>query len=362
MQHSDLRADPAPGAAAPEPAPEPAAEPPVATRVRRGPPDESLEFPGCRPVPLLRDRLADFEGRLEYWTARTETAWVVAEPAGGIHESTSRRLPELARLIASVRGAPIRSFGSVDLLVKDDAGRAERMMQADETLYLDPRRAALPDGSLVVGEHDLPDVVLEVDQTTDIRRGKLPLYEAWGFPELWLIVPPAGATRLRPAGVTIHRLDGDRYRVVPASVAFPAWTAPEIHVALTEPLTTARTCEVLVRVGRALGVRDGTGPEDDPLLGALIGRERAQGQAAIRAEGRAAGRAEGQADLVRSILRERGIPVAESFAVRAAETIDFGRNARLAAAALACTDEADFWRRLNGNAPEPRPRRVPRGA
>ena len=333
MQHSNLRTAPAPGATAPAPAP----EPPVATRVRRGPPDEDLEFPGCRPVSLLRDRLEDFEGRLEYWTARTETAWVVAEPTGGIHESTSRRLPELARLIASVRGGPIRSFGSVDLLVKDAAGRADRMMQADETLYLDPRRAALPDGSLVVGEHDLPDVVLEVDQTTDIRRGKLPLYEAWGFPELWLIVPPAGATRLRPAGVTIHRLDGDRYRVVPASVAFPGWTAREIHVALTEPLTTPRTCEVLVRVGRALGAREGTGPEDDPLLGALLGRERTAGQA----------------DLVGSILRERGIAVPESFAARAAETIDSGRGARMPAAALACADEADFWRRLNEDAPEP---------
>ena len=361
MQHSNLRTDPTPGAAPPEPA----REPPAATRVRRGPPDEDLEFPGCRPVSLLRDRLPDFEGRLEYWTARTETAWVVAEPTGGIHESTSRRLPELARLIASVRGAPIRSFGSVDLLVKDAAGRADRMMQADETVYLDPRRAALPDGSLVVGEHDLPDVVLEVDQTTDIRRGKLPLYEAWGFPELWLIVPPAGATRLRPAGVTIHRLDGDRYRVVPASVAFPGWTALEIHVALTEPLTTPATCSVLERVGRALGARDGTGPEDDPLLGVLMGRERAQGQAEGHAAGRAAGhaagraaghaegRAEGQADLVRSVLRERGIPVRESFAARAAESVDAGRGARMAAAALTCTDEADFWRQLNEDVPGP---------
>ena len=343
MQHTLPRPDPTPGGAAPEPASS------VATRVRRGPPDEVLEFPGCRPVSLLRDRLEDFEGRLEYWTARTETAWVVAEPTGGIHESTSRRLPELARLIASVRGAPIRSFGSVDLLVKDAAGRADRMMQADETLYLDPRRAALPDGSLVVGEHDLPDVVLEVDQTTDIRRGKLPLYEAWGFPELWLIVPPAGATRLRPAGVTIHRLAGDCYRVVPASAAFPGWTATEIHAALSEPLTTPRTCRVLERVGRALGAREGTGPEDDPLLGALLGRERAAGRAA----GEAAGRAAAQADLIRSILLERGIPVSESFAARAAARVDAAHGARMASAAVACTDEADFWRRLDEDTPVP---------
>ena len=193
MQHTAPRADATPSASATDPGP------PGATRVHRGPPDEALEFPGCRPVPLLRDRLADFEGRLEYWDSRTETAWIVAEPPGGTHESTSRRLPELARLIAAVRGAPIRSFGGVCLRLNDAAGRADRMMQPDETIYLDPRRAKLPGKALVVGDHDLPDVVLEVDQTTDVRRGKLPLYEAWGFPELWLLVPAAGATRRRPA-------------------------------------------------------------------------------------------------------------------------------------------------------------------
>ncbi len=307
-------------------------------RYRRSP--DGLQFPGCRPVRLRRDRLADFEGRLEYWEARTETAWVLAEPAGGIHESTSRRLPELARLIATVRGAPIRAFGAVDLRVNDAAGRAERIMQADETLYLYPRRARMPSGPLVIGRHDLPDVVLEVDHTTDIRRGKLPLYEAWGFPELWMLVPPAGATRRRPAGVTIHRLAGDRYEVVAESAAFPGWTASEIHVALTEPLTTERTCRILERVGRALGARAGTGPQDDPLLRVLGNRE--------RAEGKAAGRAEGQAELVRAMLVERGITVSESFTARAAAVDDTPGGARMAASALACIDEADFWRRLDG--------------
>ena len=318
---------------------------------RRAPADAVLCFPGCRPVRLLRGDLADFEGRLEYWEARTETAWVLKEPTGGIHESTSRRLPELARLIATVRGAPIRSFGSVDLQVNDDAGRADRIMQADETLYLHPRRARMPSGPLVIGLHDLPDVVLEVDHTTDIRRGKLPLYEAWGFPELWMLVPPAGATRRRPAGVTIHRLEGGRYETVAESVAFPGWTASEIHVALTEPLTTERTCQVLERVGRALGVREGTGPQDDPLLRVLGDRERAAGRAegrtVGRAEGRTAGRADGQAELVRAMLRERGIAVSESFTARAAAAVDTPRGARMAAAALACTGEGDFWRLLD---------------
>ena len=294
--------------------------------------DYAARFPGCRPVRLLTDRLPDFEGRLEYWDARTETAWVVAEPTGGIHEGTSRRLIHLAERIALVRGTPIASFGSVDLLVRDARGAPERMMQADETLYLHPGRARLPEGSLVIGEHDLPDVVLEVDHTTDVRPGKLPLYESWGFPELWVVVPPAGERRRRPAGVTIHRLEGGRYRSVAASRAFPGWTAAEIHTALTEPATSTHTWRVLERVGRTLGAREGTGPNDTPLLRSLGERARAEGQA------------EELAALVRSALRVRGIPVSDGFPDTADALVAVPRD-MLMAAALACADEQDFRRR-----------------
>ena len=289
-------------------------------------------FPGCRPVRLLTDRLTDFEGRLEYWDARTETAWVVAEPTGGIHEGTSRRLIHLAERIALVRGTPIASVGSVDLLVRDAGGAPERMMQADETLYLHPGRARLPEGSLVIGEHDLPDVVLEVDHTTDVRPGKLPLYESWGFPELWVVVPPAGARRRRPAGMTIHRLEGGRYRSAAASRAFPDWTAAEIHTALTEPATTTHTWRALERVGRTLGAREGTGPDDTPLLRSLGERARAEGKA------------EELAAIVRSTLRVRGIPVSDRFPEASAALAAVPRDV-LMAAALACTDEQDFRRR-----------------
>ena len=57
-------------------------------------------------------------------------------------EGTSRRLPHLAERIASVRGTPIVSYGSVTLLVRDADGRPQRAMEADETLYLHPTRAA----------------------------------------------------------------------------------------------------------------------------------------------------------------------------------------------------------------------------
>ena len=294
---------------------------------------EALRFPGTSPIPMLRDGFESYDGRIEYWDGRAGTAWVVAENSG-VHEGSSRRLPHLVERIASVRGAPIVSFGSVSLVVRGAEGRAQRALEADETLYLHPDRAATPERSLAVGEHDFPDVVLEVDHTTDVRPGKLLLYEAWGFPELWVVVPPAGATRRRPAGVTIHRLEGGRYRSAPESTAFPGWTAAEIHTGLTEPLPTPATSRVLERVGRALGAREGRGPEDDPLSRALIEEGRARELAAA----------------VQSLLKLRGRSFSPAFPERAASLSGIARDTVMAAA-LACADEADFWRRLDVEAP-----------
>ena len=89
-------------------------------------------------------------------------------------------------MIAQTRGSPIDTFGAADLLVRDARGERQRIMQADQTVYLDPR-ATRPSGPAIeVGGDALPDVVLEVDNTTDVRRGKLALCESWGFPEVWV--------------------------------------------------------------------------------------------------------------------------------------------------------------------------------
>ena len=144
----------------------------------------------------------------------------------------------------------------MDLLLRDEHGEPQFIMQADESLYLHPDRAKLPAAAMVVGEDDFPDVVLEVDHTTDARRGKLSLYESWGFPEVWVDVPDALSPNrprgLRP-GMTIHLLEDGHYRVADESHAFPGWTAAEIHAALNEPAPSERTSAVLERVGGALG-------------------------------------------------------------------------------------------------------------
>ena len=229
-------------------------------------PQPEPEFPGCKPVPLPRTDLEGFDRRLEYWDGNTETAWI-CDPTSPYHERRSRLLNTLVERIALVRGAPINQYGSMDLREQD---APQSIMQADESVYLHPDRSRMPGPSaMVIGVDDHPDVVLEVDHTTDVRRGKLGLYESWGFPEVWVEVPDDTAPsrpRNRRPGLTIYLLEDGAYRTAPESRAFPGWTAEEIHVALNEPRLSERTSAVLERVGTVLGEREGTGPDHDPLL------------------------------------------------------------------------------------------------
>ena len=277
-------ADPTPFAPAPDPGP--------------------LEFPGCRSRRLTAEQLEALEedpkNRFEYWDRDTETVWMVREPAGVPHERPSRRLTRCCELIAAARGSNIECLGAMDLCLLDEQGRKRKVMQADECAYLHPARDRVPtDGGMELGVHDVPDVVLEVDHTTDIRRGKLKLYEAWGFPEVWVDVPdrytPSRRAGLRP-GVTIRLLGEDgRYRESPVSRAFRGWTAAEIHAALNEEGPwTERMCETLDRVGRGLGATEGTGPDDLSWLR----RHRAEG----RAEGEARANARVKALLMERVL------------------------------------------------------------
>ena len=261
-------------------------------------PPSAADFPGCKPVRLPREQIDDCEIRLEYWDTVSETAWI-CDPVTSYHEGPSRRLVRLAERIAEVRGALVECLGSTDLTERDAHGEPQRIMQADEMVYLHPARAKLPRPVLTIGEHDLPDVVLEVDHSTDARRRKLGQYQAWGFPEVWIEVPEARAAsrpRSRRSGVTIHLLEDGAYRETAASRAFPGWTAEEIHAALNEERFTAETSAVLERVGAVLGEREGTGPDDDPLLGAQRRRSHARGHAEGRVKGHAEGHAKGRAE------------------------------------------------------------------
>ena len=180
-----------------------------------------------------------------------------------------------------------------------------------------------------------------MDHTTDVRPWKLGTYESWGFPEVWVEVPERWSrsrARGRRSGLTIHVLEGGRYRESPASVAFPDWRARAIHDALNETAATGWTHARLERVGRTLGERDGTRPDDHPLMRSL----RDEG----RAEGRSEGMAESRAKMVRQMLLSRSIAVSEGFP---ADVPGFAAAPEEAAvrAALACDSERDFRARLS---------------
>ena len=301
---------------------------------------EAHKFPGCRPITIRRDEIDTWEGRLEFWDAETETAWMVRKPTGAAHEQPSQRLAGLGQLIAAVRGSPIECFGTMDLLLRNERGERWRIMQADQSVYLRPGRDRLPDPTgMVVGEHDFPDVVVEVDHTTDIRRGKLRLYEEWGFPEVWVEVPdrraPSRPSGLLP-GLTIHLLDESRYRTATVSRAFPGWTADEIHIAMNEPELSAQTSEVLTRVGRALGDREGTRPDDMPWL--RIQRE----------QGRAVGRAQGRVGFLETLMRRILVSPGETGPVPCLDARDVaGRtDEEVIDTLLLSEDETDFRARL----------------
>ena len=302
-----------------------------------------LEFPGCRPVRISRAEIVDYERRIEYWDAVTEVA-MVCEPVSVYHEQPGQRLSGLTTRIALMRGSPIDTIGAADLLLRDADGAWRRILEADQTVYLHPRTTRPEGARIEVGSDTLPDVVLEVDNTTDVRRGKLALYESWGFPEVWVEVPeqssPSRPAGLRP-GLTIHLLEGGRFRTASSSRAFPSWTAQEIHLALNEREVSYVTMAALRRVGRTLGVAVGTGPDDDPLLRAERLQSRAEGRAKGHAEGRTEALVETQRDAVLQVLKLRGLPVSAAFPRRLVE-FKAVSTATLVQAALECRDEADF--------------------
>ena len=313
---------------------------PRRTRSRAAP-----EFPGCSPFTLRREDLDTWDGRFEYWDGETETAWMVREPTTDTHERPSHRLAGLCQVIAAVRGSAIECLGAMDLVLRGAGGERRRILQADQSVYLHPARARLPRGAgMVIGEHDFPDVVVEVDHTTDVRRGKLWLYEEWGFPEVWVEVPERDSPSRAPSravgrqsGLVIHRLEGGGYRPATESGAFPGWRVEEIHEAMNEDGRSVRTNAILERVGRALGAREGTGPDDDPLLHSL--------RSESRTEGLTEGRQKGRAEMVREMLSSRGLEVSDTFP---ADVPGFAEapGAAVVAAALACDSERDFHARM----------------
>ena len=300
-------------------------------------------FPGCRPIRITRDEITDYEGRFEYWDADTEIAWQVCEPTSVYHELPGQELARLTERIAAVRGEPIKSYGTGDLLVRDDQGEKHVIMQADQILYLHPHKVRCLGHAVEVGHDDLPDVVLEVDLTTDVRYRKMGLYEEWGFRELWVEFPEnrAPSRPNRKPGLTIRVLGPHGYEETLESAAFPTWTAEEIHAALNEDALSASTVGVLRRVGRALGEQGGTGTDDDPFMRV----EREQSRREGIEKGIERGVEKGRLEMLAEALAARDIETSKRLEAHAGAIVTVPGPV-LMRAALDCRDEADFLQRI----------------
>ena len=110
----------------------------------------------------------------------------------------------------------------------------------------------------------------------------------------------------------------------------------------------------LERTALSMGAREGTKPEDDPLMRSQSARVRTKAHAQGRREGHVHGHREGLAEgriemlaaNVLAVLKARGIAVA-SDPMELRELLGAQSGDAALAAALACTDAADFRRRVH---------------
>ncbi|MYH50366.1 MAG: hypothetical protein F4151_12785 [Gammaproteobacteria bacterium] len=115
--------------------------------------------------------------------------------------------------------------------------------------------------------------------------------------------------------------------------------SPANQGCVSKILLNSRRPAALSRVGRALGEREGTGPQDD-----LLPWEQ-------RSEGRVEGRAEGRAAMIRAPLGQRGIAVTPVFPAglvsRALDALRAASEERILAGVSAAVSFADFLARLD---------------
>ena len=319
-------------------------------------PAATYALSGCRPLPMSSREIARYEGSYEYWDGATGLAWEMRDLSAR-HQEPCGRLVELVKDIGKMRGRPISMYGTADLQERKADGTRVQAARPDQMIYLDC--PAAPPQVIVVGDFPLPDVVFEVDLTTDVRDRKLAVYASWGVPELWVEVPDASmpSKRKRP-GLTIHVLKDGEYRQHAESVAFPTLSAEELHGALNEPWTSSFTVATMRRVGEAMGRLTGTGPDDDPFLGVErrtslregdargLERGRREGESPGLERGRLEGLRRERLSTVESLLAARGIRVGDQLGGEDVDRIVALPQEAVIEAALECRDLRDFLRRL----------------
>lgn len=243
------------------------------------------------------------------------------------------QLGGLVERIAATRGAGIVVLRARELLIRDADGNTRRIGKKSKLVYTHGAATHAAE-TVVIDDGELPDVVLDADDTGTPLRRKLSLYEKWGFPEVWVADRHAPSPRDGVPRLAIHVRTRLGYVQAPMSAALPSWSAEEIHTALSEPegFMSDGTITALRRVGRLMRTDVNKGPDDDPVLPAERGEVRAEPTMEDRIEA------------LDEMFGLRGFAVSPSFTARVAA---LQRSLPLLLrAAYEARDEDDFLERL----------------
>lgn len=139
------------------------------------------------------------------------------------HEKDADKIAYLVKVVADTINLSIESTRSTTFTRKD----LRRGFEADASFYIANEEVVRGKQEVNLGVDPPPDLVLEMEHSRSAIN-KLALFASMGIPEVW---------RCDGHHVTIHVLDGARYRESATSSVFPVFTS-EI---LTRFLESSRT-------------------------------------------------------------------------------------------------------------------------
>ena len=142
------------------------------------------------------------------------------------HEDLNRLLSSLVEAACEVLGIDYRNLGSTTFK-RDDLFRG---FEPDSCFYIQNIVSVRGKKRITLPDDPPPDLVIEVD-ITHPSLDKLPIYAAIGVGEIW---------RHNGATLTIYCLEGDHYRAVNESSAFPQLESSMIESLIDASKSTSR--------------------------------------------------------------------------------------------------------------------------
>ncbi len=181
---------------------------------------------------LLTELGDDYAVRVMYDRGRLE----IVSPSDK-HEKWKEFICAVARVLADELGTELETLGSTTFKHPDLRKGAE----PDTCFYVQHAAQVVGREGLDLTVDPPPDVVVEVDVSHSCAA-KLRVWAEFGVPEVW---------RYDGERAVMHERSGDGYREIPASLAFPSFTA-EALTGLLHRIKTERQQTVLTAFRRSL--------------------------------------------------------------------------------------------------------------